>query len=106
MYIEEDKVLGFMSYIPHHVLEIRGIEEKREVNYVSTVIVHPDCRGKKVTEMFYRELMEISDVPLATRTWNSNSAHLHILEKLGFELAATLKDDRGKGIDTVYYVKE
>jgi len=105
IYLEEGRVVGFMSYIPHHILEIQGIEEKKEVNYVSTVIVHPKCRGKRITEKMYQELIKISDVPVATITWNSNRAHIHILEKMGFELVATLKDDRGEGIDTVYYIK-
>ena len=105
LHVEDDEVIGFMSYIPHHTLEIPGTEERRGVNYVSTVIVNPKGRGKRITEKFYQELMKQSDIPLATRTWSSNSAHIHILEKLGFELVATLKDDRGKSIDTVYYMK-
>lgn len=33
-------------------------------------------------------------------------AQEHILDKLGYSLVRRLKDDRGEGIDTVYFVKK
>ena len=33
-------------------------------------------------------------------------AQEHILDKLGYGLVRRLKDDRGEGIDTVYFVKK
>ena len=35
-----------------------------------------------------------------------NGAQEHILDKLGYSLVRRLKDDRGEGIDTVYFVKK
>ncbi len=38
-----------------------------------------------------------------TRTWSSNSGHLRILNALKFHQHCYLSNDRGPGIDTVYY---
>ena len=52
----------------------------------------------------------MTDVPedvrepyVTTRTWDSNDRHLDLLSDLGFELLTRIEDDRGEGIDTVYY---
>lgn len=105
VYTEGEKIVGFMSYIPRHSLEIPGIDRVFTVTYISTVIVHPDHRGKGITEKMYLELLQKATLPLATRTWSTNSAHIHILNKLQFDIVATLKNDRGENIDTVYFVK-
>lgn len=103
--LDEGTVVGFLSFIPHHQIEIAG--EKVECAYVSTIVVNPAYRGKGLTEGMYEKLFdEIEDNCVATRTWSKNHAHIHILEKEHFKLADTLKDDRGPGVDTVYYVKE
>lgn len=41
-----------------------------------------------------------------TRTWSTNFAHIKILQAFGFETVKVLKNDRGSGIDTVYFKKE
>ena len=103
--LQDEKVVGFLSYIPHHSITVAG--KALECAYASTIIVEKACRGKKITEAMYGKLYEVSeDAYVATRTWSLNHAHIHILEKEGFCLAETLKDDRGPGVDTVYYVKE
>ena len=43
---------------------------------------------------------------ITLRTWSTNGAQEHILDKLGYSLVRRLKDDRGEGIDTVYFVKK
>ena len=39
-------------------------------------------------------------------TNSEDGAQEHILDKLGYGLVRRLKDDRGEGIDTVYFVKK
>ncbi len=74
--------------------------------YLSTLIMRPEYRGQRVTQTMYEKLFEIySDTNIFTRTWSTNGAHIRILSKFGFETAATLKNDRGNGIDTVYFAK-
>lgn len=102
---EEDKILGFMSYIPNNYVKLQdgnGIF----ADYVSTIIVHPDYRARGITGNFYRQLFgQGKENMIVTRTWSTNYAHLHILHKLGFQVISVLKDDRGIGIDTVYMAK-
>ncbi len=103
--VEEGHVAGFLSYIPAHPVRL----ENREAicSYVSTIVVKKTARGKKLTEKMYRALFEhTGDRWVITRTWSLNMAHLTILKRLGFTLAMTLPNDRGEGIDTVYYEKE
>ena len=40
------------------------------------------------------------------RTWSTNAAQMHLMGKLGYVERARLVDDRGEGVDTVYYVHE
>ena len=99
-----EQVIGFMSYIPDHVV----LDDEKPViaHYVTTVIVHPNFRGQGITKGFYRVLFSrFEDKSICTRTWSTNHAHLKILHRLGFTNILTLKNHRGEGIDTVYYCK-
>jgi ribosomal protein S18 acetylase RimI-like enzyme len=69
-------------------------------------VVSPKARGKGVTTALYQKLFtEYEKVNIFTRTWSTNFAHIKILGKYGFEVIKILKDDRGIGIDTVYFKK-
>jgi len=105
LYTKCFKVIGFLSFIPDHKLKAG---EALDINcdYISTIIVNPKYRNKGITTAMYQKLFrERSAEKYATRTWSQNHAHISILEKLGFKLILTLKDDRGEGVDTVYYAK-
>ena len=72
-----------------------------------TSIVTPACRGQGAMKRFYQAIIDSNPGKnVATRTWSGNDAHLHVLEKHGFELFARLPDDRGPGIDTVYFIRK
>lgn len=97
-------VCGFLSFIPDYHLTAGDLD--LQCDYISTVIVSPAHRSKGITTGMYQTLFRTFPAHiLATRTWSTNTAHLHILKKLGFRLALTLRNDRGNNIDTVYYVK-
>ncbi|MBE6911737.1 MAG: GNAT family N-acetyltransferase [Ruminococcaceae bacterium] len=101
----DEKIVGFMTYIPNHTVAVEGYEPF-VAEYASTAIVTPECRGQGAMKRFYQEIIDRNPGKnVATRTWSGNEAHLHVLAKHGFELFATLKDDRGSGIDTVYYIR-
>ena len=98
------QLAGFMSYKDGYLVQLseRGVKSL----YVSTVAVAPEFRGHNITARFYRELQHRArqaKLPIMTRTWSTNHAHLTILDKVGFTLAETIVNDRGSGIDTVYY---
>ena len=74
--------------------------------YISTLIVSPNARGKGVTKALYGKLFsEYENINIFTRTWSTNIAHIKILEKYGFKVIQVIKDDRGNGIDTIYFKK-
>ncbi|MCR5716432.1 MAG: GNAT family N-acetyltransferase [Lachnospiraceae bacterium] len=103
--IDNDRVVGFLSFIPAHTVQLQ--ETACLCSYVSTIIVDPAYRGRALTILLYQKLFEITQDPsVVTRTWSQNIAHLTILHRLGFALVMTLPNDRGEGIDTVYYQKE
>lgn len=43
---------------------------------------------------------------LVTRTWSSNSEMIRLIEKTGFYPTKVIKNDRGPGIDTLYFERE
>lgn len=100
---EEGKLLAFMSYRENYVHP--DIDTIPNV-YISTLTVKAEGRGKGLTKKMYGYLLDFyPDAAVYTRTWSTNIAHTKILSDLGFETVKVLKDDRGDGIDTVYYKK-
>lgn len=99
----DGKVVGFMSYRRNlHNMDI-PVTVCDNV-YVTTVIVDSRMRGKGIAGRFYKMLFDLyRERYIYTRTWSTNRAHITLLGTLGFELIHTIKDDRGAGIDTVYY---
>ena len=104
--VENGKICGFVSYTED--LLFKHIDESKLPNiYINTLIVSKDCRGRGITKLMYDELFETyKHANIYTRTWSTNNAHIKILGKYGFGTLAVLKDDRGPGIDTVYFEKK
>lgn len=101
--IEENKVVGFLSYIPDYNLDNHIT---LLCDYISTIIVQKEHRRNGYTTQMYKALMDHrKGRTIATRTWSLNSEHISLLNRLGFNEVLRLKDDRGEGIDTVYYSK-
>ena len=64
-----------------------------------------------ITNQFYKIIEEIvkgqtTSAFIATRTWSTNKTHIKILTDLGYKVILTIKNDRGKGLHTVYFAKE
>ena len=105
--MEQEKVLGFMSFRNHHVCD--EVEDHIPTIYVSTVIVDPAHRGKGLSLGMYQTLIGIAqerNLPISTRTWSGNDTHIDILSRLGFYELLRIRDARGAGIDTVYFRKD
>lgn len=104
---ETGRVLGMMSVARDKKLDALDMIASA---YLSTLIVAQSARGRGLARTLYERLFDLarswSETPcVATRTWSTNSAHLPLIAKLGFEERLRLKDDRGAGIDTVYFLK-
>ena len=96
--VSEGKLLGFMSFIPEKIVD--GIP----CVYFSTLIVNPEARHQGVARTIYHALLEDHHgKTIVLRTWSTNRGHLRLLDELGFRAYKTLKDDRGPGVDTIYF---
>ncbi len=104
--VEEGRLLGFISFKENYTTD--GITEQDLPNiYLSTLVLHPDARGKGLTKKLYTHLFfELYPaVNIFTRTWSTNAPHIKILYFFEFEEIKRLTNHRGAGIDTVYYAK-
>lgn len=102
---EDGKLLAFVSFREDYTNDVIQAEDVPNI-YVSTLIVKPEGRGRGLTREMYTVLFKAyENVSIFTRTWSTNIAHTKILSKFDFETLCVLKDDRGAGIDTVYFVK-
>lgn len=102
---EDGKLLAFVSFIENYAND--KITEKDIPNiYISTLLAKSECRGRGITKSMYTMLFDkYADRNVFTRTWSTNCIHINILSKFGFCELCRIKDDRGKGIDTVYFIK-
>lgn len=104
-----ERVIGFLSYRIGYTC--KALEEYGEVCYLTTLCLRHEERGKGLSPRIYEAAEahireRYPRLPITLRTWSTNQAQLHLMKKLGYRLTATLKNDRGEQIDTVYYVKD
>ena len=103
--VDGDILVSFVSFKENFTNDKIHDEDLPNI-YLSTLIMRPEYRGQKVTQTLYATLFDIcKDSSVFTRTWSTNIPHIKILGKFNFETIATLKNDRGEGIDTVYFAK-
>lgn len=105
-YDAEGNVTGFMTFRKDYTCG--ALEDFGASLYITTICVKKELRRQHVMSGLYgcmeTEAAAKCGCPrISTRTWSENEAHMRGLEKRGYRLLATLKDDRGPGIDTVYY---
>ena len=97
------KVAGFMSFKTDFNSDVITGEFLPNI-YISTVITDKAMRHKGVTKSLYGALLEKYEKRnIFTRTWSTNTAHTSLLTSLGFREFKRISNDRGNGIDTVYY---
>ncbi len=102
---EDGKTVAFVAYRENFTNE-KITEEHLPNIYISTLIVRPEGRGMGLTQKMYQTLFsEYEKAWFFTRTWSTNMAHIKILSKFNFETMCVIKNDRGEGIDTVYFKK-
>ena len=98
-----DNVLGFMSYRENYTCPHIDKETFNNL-YVTTVITHIQSRKRGVASAFYQYLKDLyPEHEIFTRTWSTNISHSKILCAQDFVVHAVLPNDRGEGIDTVYF---
>ena len=103
----EGQVVGFVSYIENLTSDVIG-EDTLPNLYISTLVLQPETRGMGITKKVYAYLFNelYPERNVFTRTWSTNTAHIKILNSFGFEEIKRIPNDRGAGVDTVYYGKK
>ena len=100
--LSDGELLGFLSYRPDFELDFLG---EKSV-YVTTVCVEAAHRRFGVASRLYGHIEDlVAPDTISLRTWSTNVAQIGALQKRGYECVRTLVDDRGPGVDTVYFVK-
>lgn len=106
---DDGDLVGFASL--SRVIDLTALEGYLPSLHVEIIAVDDHARGQGIATEMYRCLL--TDPPeegaaphVSTKTWSTNHAHLAILDDLGFECVERVPDDRGRGIDTVYYARE
>ena len=101
----EEKLVGFVSYMEDRVTpEFDSLPNL----YISTLVLQPETRGMGITKKLYQHLFGelYPTYSVFTRTWSTNRAHIKILQDFGFAELKRIPNDRGAGVDTVYYCKK
>lgn len=104
---ENNDVAGFLSFsIDNPILE----DITRNI-YMSTACIRKKDRGKRISGEFYEYVEyklpeEFKRDKILTRTWSTNEKQVHIFTKRGYKPVKVLPNDRGPGIDTIYFLKE
>ena len=101
---EGEELLGFVAF--HKDMTNKYLTPKTLPNlYVAVLLVDPAARGRRLTEKMYHYLFEelYPNRNIYTRTWSTNAAHAAILRKFGLDVVIRIPNDRGEGIDTVYF---
>ncbi len=100
--VEGDELLGFLSYRPDFELDF--LAEKSV--YVTTVCVASAHRRRGIASALYGHVEErVAPQTVSLRTWSTNTPQIGALRKRGYECARTIENDRGPGVDTVYFIK-
>jgi len=104
---DEGEFIGFVSFREDYLSDEIAPSELPNI-YVSTLVLSRKARGKGVTKKMYSYLFDelYPNNNVFTRTWSTNVSHTKILDYFGFTEILRKRDDRGVGIDTVYYKKE
>lgn len=90
---------AFMTWKDHFNCE--NLEAYPDSCYLTTLCVWPDYRGQGISEVMYAEAekdiaAKFPGSRITLRTWSTNGAQEHILDKLGYGLVRRLKDEPGE----------
>ena len=103
------RMVAFLTFRPRYTCP--ELARFGESNYMTTACVYPEHRGQGLVSRLY-DIVEYG-LPeeqrtdyVTTRTWSTNAIQVHAFGKRGYGIAAVLKDDRGPGVDTLYYAKK
>lgn len=105
---EGEKIVAFMTFKKNYVCDAE--KEIGPSTYVSTVCVRKAWRHQGILNRLYEELehvtKELGSEFISTRTWSLNRTQIHTLKKHGYKKISVIANERGNGVDTVYFGKK
>jgi len=106
---EDGQLVGFASFEAR--TDSEPLADHTPTNHVEVLVVDESYRNTGLATAFYKHL--ISSLPpdlhqpaVSTKTWSTNRPHIAVLESLSFDCIHRIDNDRGPGIDTVYYARQ
>lgn len=104
---EDGEIAGFLSFLPHYSCEY--LKDYGDICYLTTLCISPKFRGRGLSPKIYAAVFAhihrtYPEQTIAFRTWSTNAAQMHLVKRLGLTEVLRLPDDRGPGVDTIYYV--
>ena len=92
---EKEVVIGFVVYTVD-----------KECLYIKNIFVDEKYRNRGIAFLkLYSMILEVNR-KVRIRTWSTNLVNIRLLKKNGFTIEEVIKDDRGEGIDTIFFVRE
>lgn len=106
--LDDGRLVGFASFEP--MVDSEPLADYTPTNHLTVLVVDEAFRNQGIATEFYRYLFESLPAEhhqsaVSTKTWSTNKAHLAVLDALDFECVHRVSDDRGPGVDTVYYAR-
>ena len=88
----------------------KGIEKLRNTPHITWLVVHPKHRRRGIATLLlnfaFIWLRNNGYKKVSIRTWSTNDEALKLYKHVGFRIFKKIRNDRGKGIHTLYFLKE
>lgn len=108
VYLKENTPIGLLAYkrdLDSTDPLLYGVADDVS-DYIATILVSKEVRGLRIADRLYEEVEKTSSSrSIVLRTWSTNMPQRRIMSRRGYEQALVIKDDRGEGIDTIYFRK-
>ena len=89
---------------------IENYKGKKGHAYLSFLGVHPKYRHKGIGRFLREMALKILKVhgmkEVHTRTWSTNKIMIKINQEMGFKIEKIVKDERGPGVDSIYFKRK
>jgi len=101
-FLKNRKIIGLVGYY--------YFSTTYDSAYIKIIAILKECRGKKFGTALigkcFLDLKNNNSKKVRIKTWSTNKISIHLYEKFGFKEYDVIKNDRGYGVDTIYFEKD
>lgn len=102
--VKDGVVVGLLAYRLGYASDIVPIGKNI---YVTTVVVSKDFRKRGFSRAMFESLIyKYPALDIYIRTWSTNKGQISLLSKLLFKKHVAIPNDRGNGVDTIYFCRK